>query len=162
VQGRPIHALPRLQRPSLQHGVIVLLDHRDGMAPYRQDMADLVARARGLMPDERVRLLHIEGGLLRSRRPGGARVLDSLPRQVPVLVLTDLSLGGPLFEPGRASTGDWLAALAIARRRHLRLRLLVPMARARWPRALQHDPALLEWTRGTSVGAARRVATGTA
>jgi hypothetical protein len=159
VQGRPIHAVPRLHRPSLRHGVLLLQDHRDGMAPYLQDLADLAAHARGLLPDERVQVRLLTPSLLR-RRPddGSPSVLDSLPRAVPVLVLTDLSIGGPLLDSDRASPGEWLALLAAAQRRHLRLRVLIPMARARWPLALQRHPALLEWDRGTSVGMARRAA----
>lgn len=153
----------RLQR-TLQQGLTVLLDHRLGMAPYRADQQGLLQLARGLMPDERVRVGRFQGvpgrhgGFDRVRWVGPRRSVAAAESSAPgiVLVLSDLSAGGPLDDDARASGHDWADWLQQARADRQRVRVLVPRAAARWPAACAADPALLEWSWALSLADIRR------
>jgi hypothetical protein len=103
-RGRAIREFPRRPRLSVYRGVQVLVDLAEAMDPYGRDqqhVVDLVQRVVGR-----------EITMVGSFENCPSRGVWMLPRAAavrgrPVLVLTDLGLGGPQVQPARASVDEW-------------------------------------------------------
>jgi hypothetical protein len=124
-------------------GVQVLVDLAEAMDPYGRDqqhVIDLVQRVVGL-----------ESTTVGSFENCPSRGVWMLPRSAavgrPVLVLTDLGLGGPQVQPMRATVGEWRRyARGVARAGSSVIALVpYPMDRAR--RAVSRSIAVIPWDR---------------
>jgi hypothetical protein len=157
-RGQPLKHLPRLPVPTLRRGIQLLVDVGEGMLPFARDRAELVEAIQHLVP--RTELKMFVG--CPSRGSGsGARSQKGWPRWrppargTPVVLLSDLGLGGPQLSLDRALSAEWLAFCARARRAGCPLVAFVPYERQRWPRPLARAMILVTWDRGTTAGQVR-------
>lgn len=162
--GQVLARLPRVPVPSLRRGVQVLADLGEGMLPYAADRGELSVAIQRIAGKEQTELLRFAGTPLRGAGPGPRHRWGRWvppPRGTPVLLLTDLGLGGPLLSHDRAPLGEWLRFSEEARRGGCPLLAFVPYEPERWPAELARVITLLPWDRGTTVSAiAKRVRRG--
>ncbi len=74
----------------------------------------------------------------------------------PVVVVTDLGIGGPLMDPDRATVSEWLRFARRVREATCELIALVPYEAGRWPPVLARAMSVIHWSERTSVGSVRR------
>jgi hypothetical protein len=150
---RPIAELPRLDVPTLRRGVQLLVDVGRGMDPYAQDRNPLVSHVRGIVPGDRISVLYFVGC------PG--RGCGAGPRKkwspwrppssgTPVVALTDVGIGGPIFDPERGQTSEWLDFASQLKGLGNPLAALVPYSADRWPIPLTKVMLFLHWSERAS------------
>lgn len=156
---RVVERIPFRQRKTLRHGVIVLFDHVLGMAPYRKDLNQVERLVRSILPDDQIQIGRFQGV------PGRNQLLDDVrwvggkrhgSAERPLLILSDLSMGGPLEDEGRVAVYEWDEYLRRAVGGLRPLRILVPRSRARWPVPFRRHRMLFEWSRRLTLSEIRR------
>jgi hypothetical protein len=154
----PIERVPRRSVPTLRRGAQVLVDLAVGLAPYRYDVEDVLLGAR-LLSADLIEVMSFSGCPTRGAGKGTRDDWSSWrppARGTPVLLVSDLGIGGPPMDPNRASVAEWLAFSAVATRAGAPVIALVPFGRERWPVSLMRRMTMVEWDPGTSVAAIRR------
>jgi len=157
--GAGLRKLPRSPIATTRRGVQVLVDQGSGLDPFRDDQRQVVLALDDLLSDDRFEVRYFRGCPSRGVYAVGdesARAWRAPSPKTPILMLTDLGLGGPLFEDDVASTGEWLAFAARASEGGRAILALVPYEARRWPRALSRAMRLVHWSERTSVGEVRR------
>jgi hypothetical protein len=157
-RGVLLTELPRRNRPTLRRGVQVLVDVGEGMIPFNSDVRTLVEGVRRSVGKGRTEVLYFTGSPLRGVSQGAPE--ESKPWQppmqgTPLLILTDLGLGGPAVSSHRAYAAEWARFAESAHYAQCPPVVLVPHKPERWPRALRNRLTLLHWDRGTTVGSVR-------
>ena len=156
---RPLTRLPRTPTPTLRRGVQLLIDRGAGMDPFLADQDGLIQQLDDILSDDRLEVLYFIGCPTRdvSDRPSGRRrPWRPPPSKVPVLVVTDLGIGGPLLADDHASVREWLNFSKIARTLGHEPVGLVPYEARRWPPLLARAMVLLHWSERTTAGEVRR------
>lgn len=153
-----VNELPRRSRPTLRRGVQVLVDTGDGMIPFDPDVQSLVERVRKSVGETRTQVLSFTGSPLRGVSSGAPE--DGKPwrppmQGTPLLILTDLGLGGPAMSSQRAYAAEWARFATSAHDAGCPPVVLVPYKPERWPRALRDCLTLLHWDRKTTAGIVR-------
>ncbi len=149
-RGESAPRFPLQEQPTLSRGVHVLLDKGEGMQPFARDQRELVAQLRRVIGSEGVASTPFVG--LPGRRPLRGRAFVLPPPGTPLLLLTDLGLGGPSYSTTSASLEEWLA---LARKWSVAgypLVAFVPYPRSWWPRELTRLVRIVQWDRCTTVG----------
>jgi hypothetical protein len=145
--------LPRLPRPTTRRGVQLLVDKAEAMTFFAGDQASLQEAARNAIGSDNVKVLRFAGCPPRGVRASAAEdwkpYAPPLPG-TPVLLLTDLGVGRPMFSDERADEREWLAFASRVRRAGCPLVAFVPYEQRRWPRALRRAMTIVEWDRRTS------------
>jgi hypothetical protein len=157
--GQPLQYLPRLRVPTLRRGVQVLLDVGQGMDPFAEDQRGLVRALDDVLADDRLEVLRFVGCPTRGVRgesESSYRAWRPPPRGVPLLAVTELGIGGPMLDPERPTTAEWLAFAHCVREAGYDMVVFVPYEATRWPRRLQSTMKLIHWSERTTVGAVRR------
>ena len=149
---RPVRVLPRRPRLSLHRGVLVLADLSEALDPYGRDQQYVVALV------QRVAGRHVAPAGSFENCP--SRGVWLLPRSAavpgrPVLLLTDLGLGGPQAQPARASTAEWVAYAHRVARAGSPAIALIPYPLDQVPAAIRRRMAVVRWDRA-SVSAVQR------
>ncbi|HEX8704270.1 MAG TPA: hypothetical protein VF815_35895 [Myxococcaceae bacterium] len=150
--------LPRRSRPTLRRGVQVLVDVGEGLIPFDADVRTLVEGVRRSVGQARTEVLSFTGSPLRG--VGTDVSVDGQPwrppmQGTPLLILTDLGLGGPATSFHRAYAAEWARFAESAHHAQCPPVVLVPYPPERWPRTLRGRLTLLHWDRGTTAGAVR-------
>jgi hypothetical protein len=152
-RGQPPVPLRRLVRASLRRGAQLLVDVGEAMQPFTRDAWDLA--------DQVERIAGVGGVSVQSfwdapQRGMGPMLGPYLPPSpsCPVLVLSDVGIGGPPLRVDRSQPKEWLDLEALLRARGSPLIVLVPYRRARWPTVLQQRLMLIEWDRTTTAARA--------
>lgn len=159
--GAVLQALPLTAVWGTWRGLQVLVDDGPGMVPFRADVAQLLARLSGLLPDERLHRLQFEGCPTRGCRwPGqrGSRAWQPPERGSAVLLLTDLGLAAADPPAARGRHTEWLDFAWRTQAAGVQLRTLLPYPTQRWPAALVGRLHPVAWDRRTSVAQVRRAA----
>lgn len=145
--------LPRLPRPTTRRGVQLLVDKAEAMTLFAGDQALLQQAARNAIGSDNVKVLRFAGCPSRGVRANAGEdwrpYAPPLPG-TPVLLLTDLGIGRPMFADERADAREWLSFAAQVGRAGCPLVAFVPYAPRRWPRALRRAMTIVEWDRRTS------------
>ncbi len=152
--------LPRHRGWSLRRGVQILLDRGPAMVPFDHDVDALLRHLHGLMPVDRIACVHFAGSPLHGcRLPGGParQAWTPPPRGTPVLLVSDLGIGGAAQQLGRSIPSAWRDFAAAAAEAGVLLRTLVPYAPVRWPPGLGLRLRALHWDRRTTTAAVRRL-----
>lgn len=158
-QLRPLREFPRERVTTLRLGAQVLIDAGLGLAPFRPDVDDLLARIGRVLIPEQARVRHFVG------TPGRGCVADghdeirrwSAPaRATPILVVTDLGIGAPAGSRDRAAVAEWLEFFDAAHIAGGPVTALVPYGPKRWPRRLAGAVRIVHWDRRTTAAAVRR------
>ena len=158
-EARPLTAVPLLFGPTLRHGVEVLVDVSVGLDPFRGDVSSLLQALGDLLADDVLDVSYFNHCPGRGiTRHAGRRWCPWSPAFVraPVLVVSDLGIGGPLEAEERASTEEWLQVARAVRGTGRAMLALVPYEGRRWPPALARAMTLLHWSERTTAGEIRR------
>ena len=114
---------------------------------------------RSILPDDQIQIGWFQG------IPGRNQLLDDVgwvaemphgAAERPLLILSDLSTGAPIFGEGRAAVYEWDDYLRKAAGGPKPLRILVPRSRTRWPMAFRRHRKLFEWSRRLTLSEIRR------
>ncbi|MGZ6613101.1 MAG: hypothetical protein ACXVFQ_01550 [Solirubrobacteraceae bacterium] len=154
-----LRRVPRRTIPTLRRGAQVLVDLAPALMPYRDDVEDALGGISGLLTADRLDVVPFIGCPTRGVASGvrdAWSVWRPPPRGTPVLVLSDLGIGGAALDPDRASTGEWRAFAAIAARAGTPVVALVPFGKQRWPLELTRGMTVVEWDVYTGVASIRR------
>lgn len=150
--------IPREPVPTLRHGVQVLVDLGETMAPYRQDQRRVVRELYHLIGTEYFEALQYRGAPGRGVQPLGSRepphTYTSPPAGTPVVVLGELGMAPPHYTLPTVSVGEWQEFAAQVRDAGCRLMAVVPYGPARWPTALRGGLEINYW--GHQLPAVRR------
>jgi hypothetical protein len=158
-ERRPLDGFPRERVPSLRRGAQVLVDFSAGMDPYRGDVDMLLTDLDAIFADDRFTVLRFIGCPSRGVAPvaGGRRAPWTRPAAgTPVVLITDLGIGGPAVGGDRAMPSEWLSFANAVRAAGHPLIAVVPYEARRWPAALTRALTVLHWSERTTVGAIRR------
>lgn len=158
VSLHPFDRLPRLLMRTLRRGVQVLVDRSAGMEPFAQDAESMVRAVAEVAGRPRTVVLAFRGSPpWEVETHAGERILWEPPaRGTPVLLVSDLGIGGPPLNPDRPRREEWLELARRARRAGCPLVALVPFSPRRWDPVLARRITHLHWDRGTGVGTVRR------
>jgi hypothetical protein len=145
--------LPRRPRPTTRRGVQLLVDKSEAMTLFVSDQTSVQDATRRAIGSDNVKVLRFVGCPSRGVRASAGEDWKSygppLPG-TPVLLLTDLGIGRPMFSNERADVDEWLGFAAQVRRAGCPLVAFVPYAPRRWPRPLRRVMTIVEWDRRTS------------
>ena len=153
-----LEELPFALDESTRRGAQVLVDRGMGMAPYRADQKHLVEMLDDVLADDRLEILDFVGcpnRALSNRSAPGPAPWSPPAADVPVVVLTDLGIGGDLVDQGRASVGEWLQFAQSVRRSGHELLAFVPYEASRWPPSLAHAMTPIHWSERTTAAEVR-------
>lgn len=157
--GQPLDYLPRLPVPTLRRGVQLLLDVGQAMDPFAEDQRVLVRALDDVLADDRFEVLLFAGCPARGVRHESEsqyRAWRPPPQGVPLLVVTDLGIGGPMLDRERPTTAEWLAFSNRVREAGYNIVAFVPYEATRWPPRLLSTMRMIHWSERTTVGAVRR------
>lgn len=155
--GRPVGRLPRLPVPTMRYGVQVLVDRGPGMQPFRRDQNELLERIRAVVGPSLVEVGYFSGTPQRGTGPGArwTRTAYVPPESGrPVLLLSDLGLGGPPEDPQRGGRQDWEHFVGLVTRAGCGVVALSPYPPRRWPRWMTSLLPLVSWDRTTTASRA--------
>lgn len=158
-RSRRLQALPYRTERTLAHGVQLLIDTSQAMDPFRADQQHLLAAAARVLSADRISVQYFDGcpsrGVvaedderLRPWRPPRAGC--------PLVIVTDLGIGGPRVRLDRPTEREWLTFARRAGAGGRSIVGLVPYEPRRWPSALGRPMTLVHWSeRATASGLAR-------
>ena len=155
----PLTCLARTRIPTLRRGVQLLIDRGAGMDPFLADQDGLIQQLDDILSDDRLEILYFMECPTRgvADRPGGPqRPWRAPPSAIPVVLVTDLSIGGPLLAEDRATVREWLRFSRMARGLGHTPIGLVPYEARRWPPLLARALVLLHWSERTTAGEVHR------
>ncbi|MER6712584.1 hypothetical protein [Streptomyces sp. NPDC000877] len=155
--GRPVRRLPRLPLPTMRYGVQVLVDRGPGMQPFRRDQNELLDRVRAVVGPSLVEVGYFSGTPQRGTGPGArwTRTAYVPPESGrPVLLLSDLGLGGPPDDPQRGTRQEWEHFVGLVTRAGCGVVALSPYPPRRWPRWMTGLLPLVSWDRTTTASRA--------
>jgi len=157
--GQMLRQLPRLPSLTLRRGVQLLVDRGPGIDPFRGDIEGLSRHLDDILSDDRLEIASFAG--CPSRGVGTGSRQEWLPwkskgQGTPVVVVSDLGIGGPNSDPDRGTVGEWLRFARQVREAGCELIALVPYEAARWPPRLSRAMSVIHWSERTSVGSVRR------
>jgi hypothetical protein len=158
-EGQMLSSLPRLPSLTLRRGVELLIDRSAGIDPFRADIDGLVQSLDDILSDDRLEVARFAG--CPSRGVGSGPRATWKPWTgthpgTPVVVVTDLGIGGPAADRDRATTSEWLKFARRVRESGCELIALVPYEAGRWPPVLSRAMTVIHWSERTSVGSVRR------
>jgi hypothetical protein len=157
-RGAAIEEVPRHAVPSLRLGVDLLVDRSARMTPFTKDQAWLELALQRIIGKGRVKLRRFKGNPRTAFDKPRKRSADGRGRPDrgrPVLALTDLGIGTPMFDPDMSDPSEWLALAHLLRRAGCPLIVFVPYPPSRWPRVLARQLNVVQWDRVTSAAAVR-------
>jgi hypothetical protein len=155
----PLRRMPRRLVPTMRRGVQLLLDIGAGMLPFLEDQRSLASALDDILSDECLEVLYFAACPSRGVGAGARdewRAWRPPPAGTPVLVVTDLGIGGPRLDDDRAGVAEWLGFAHVAASEGHRLLCLVPCQATRWPAALARAMTLIHWSERTTVAPVRR------
>jgi hypothetical protein len=122
------------------------------MDPLWRDKSELSAELKDVIGAEKVEEYYFANAPLRGiLGPFRRRRYQPPPPGCPVLVLSDLGIGGPRLRGDRSHPEEWLAFARRLKAQGSRVAVLVPYPRHRWSRVLESKMALIQWDRRTTV-----------
>jgi len=157
-RGEHLDRWPTLSRPTLNRGIQLLVDRGRSMAPFIGDQVSMQKELAHVVGRDRVQTLRFSGCPLRGAGAGPATSWAAYrppPAGTPVVLLSDLGIGGPLVGGDRAGVDEWLGFARLVRKARCPLVAFVPYAAPRWPRALAPLLTIIHWDRTTTVSAVR-------
>ena len=157
--GDSFGKVPFLKRRSLRNGAQVLIDSGPGMHPYRFDQEEIKEELNRLLPGQSMQLLYFSSSPLRGcfGPPSWDDQDYAFPHSgTPILVFTDLGIGGAGIEPSIAGPSEWKEFMVLARTAMCPVVAFVPYGPERWPRTLCKLASLITWDRTTTASTVRK------
>lgn len=158
-RAHPVPELPRRSWLSLRRGVQVLVDIGEGMEPFARDQQEVAGRMRRLAGRTVVRELAFRRCPVRGAGEGPVWTwgdYETPPAGTPVLLLSDLGIGGPVLAADRSTPGEWRTFVERVRAKRCPVVALVPFPARRWPGWVSRSFAAVVWDRGAGLGDVRR------
>jgi len=153
-KGRPIDTIPVMARRTLARGVQLLIDQGIAMEPFRRDQEEFAAALKAVVGESRVEELIFADcptrGCFDPQRLEEKKYPPPQPG-TPVLVLSDLGIGGPGLHRERASLTEWTEMATTLNRLHCSLVAFLPYPEHRWQQALRKIITHIPWDRSTSI-----------
>ncbi len=159
VRGLLLKRLPLRQRPTLQRGVLLILDRSESMQPFWRDEKKLLRRLQRVLGGSKVRVWWME---VDRWLPDGPQIKwysdhpHKFPEKTPLLIVSDFGIDG---EISGSCTGfdQWRSLLNLAERYCCPQVALIPAPESYWPNELkQLIPYSYVWDRDTSITTVRR------
>jgi hypothetical protein len=159
IQSQPVRKLPMLPRYSTRHGCQLLLDFSDALAPWWDDMRNLMRQFQSLLGEAVCPVYEFTRNpqeAVRWTETAGEQVWQAIPGK-PVVVATDFGLTRiPLCEP-RPGLSVWLEFAQHCRRQQVPLIALTPIERVRCPKELGRLMSLIHWNPATRAADVKRL-----
>jgi len=155
---QPVAAVRRRAVPTLRYGVQVLVDLGPAMQPFRRDQAEIMKQIISVVGREKVTVKYFAYCPVRKAGPGPRwtwRPYQPPPRHTPILLLSDLGIGGPTGDFRRSTRAEWREFGRIAAGNGSEVIAFLVYPPSRWPTWL---PALgrgLTWDRGATARSAQ-------
>jgi hypothetical protein len=147
---QPITLVPRQPVPTLRYGIEVLVDLGPGMQPFRRDQAEITRQITGVVGREKVTVRYFAYCPLRGAGPGAGwtwQPYSPPSRHTPILLLSDLGIGGPTGDFRRSTLAEWREFGRIAADNGSDVIALVVYPANRWPTWLAGLGSVLTWDR---------------
>jgi hypothetical protein len=159
-RARLVPELPRRSWPSLRRGVQVLVDIGESMEPFTRDQREVAGQVRRLAGRAMVRELAFRCCPVRGAGEGPIWTWGDYepPPRTPVLLLSDLGIGGPALATDRPAPDEWRAFVDRVRAKRCSVVALVPFPARRWPGWVSRSFTAVVWDRGAGLGDVRRAA----
>lgn len=153
-KGVAIQRIPQLSVRTLTKGVQLLIDNGVAMEPFQRDLMQLVRSLNAVVGASRVEEVHFSNCPTRGcfESQGVGIIPYSLPGPgTPVLVLSDLGIGGPTLHGHRSSALEWTRLARQLENQGSSLIVLIPYPRSRWDKRLTQSIIHVPWDRSTSL-----------
>lgn len=156
VRGASLSDIPYRPRPSLHHGVQLLMDTGESMMPFLEDLDDLADELTALVGKANYQSFEFDGdpngavGWTEGFNEVGWRPVPNRP----IVLATDFGIGAHTAAHKRVSTQTWGQFLAQAGDHGSPVVAFVPYGRERWPRSLTRVAHFIHWdphTRASSI-----------
>lgn len=174
-RGDVVRVVPRRPTSTMAHGIQLLIDGSEAMAPFSGDVARLERDIARLCGDAALDLVDFSRSPLRGAgrrtddewQPYGATQITASTEQRPlvpaegtrVVCVTDLGIGRM---PGMTSAGtqEWLRFSRVVRQAGCPLVFLVPYKKTRWPAVLRRTLSIVHWDPATTAAVVARAVRG--
>jgi hypothetical protein len=151
-RGKTIVAIPRQPALTLMHGAHVLVDIGDSMEPFAADEEQIVAAMRRFVSDDLVTTMSFRGTPARGCGSGPLwtwHPYEASRAMVPIVLLSDLGVGGSHTSGDRADETEWMRFFA-SLPSDLPVLVLNPYPPSRWPAAAARRAVIIQWDRATT------------
>jgi hypothetical protein len=158
-EGKAVTRMPRLRVPTTRRGAQVLLDRGSGLDPFRGDQDQLIRAFDDILADDRLQVLQFHGSPARGVfgiDDEDIRPWEPPSPRVPIVLVTDLGIGGSPMRDDRAGVAEWAAFACRVRAAGHPTIALVPYEARRWPAPLTRRMTLVHWSERTTIGEVRR------
>ncbi len=154
----PVRLLPRRPTATLRHGVQLLLDVSSAMEPFAQDMLEIARVVEQVVGGPRTQRLRVRASPLRAvtTRAQREEPWRAPVRGTPVLIVSDLGIGGDPLERTGPTSADWHVLAKRARASGCPVVALVPFGAAHWDGALMQLIMHIHWDHRVTAGVVRR------
>lgn len=159
-QNKPLRRIPRLPRPTMVHGVQVLIDESKALEPFYKDQTHLIQIIQKTAGSDRTQIMRFVGcpsrGVIDEISSDWSYYLPPSSKST-VLLITDL---GILKERGitdRAGVHEWFLFASAVRKAGCSLVAFVPYPEERWPKLLQDSMKIIQWDRTTSTSTIQQI-----
>ncbi len=154
----PVREMPRRPMATLRRGVQLLVDRWGGMEPYAQDVATVVDMIERVVGSPRTQVLWCSGAPLRevTTMSGALESWRPPARGTPVVIVSDLGIGGNLRTTGRTPVREWITLARRARGVGCPVIALVPFGEERWHPELVRAITHIHWDHRMTAGDVRR------
>ncbi len=154
VCAEPITSVPHLSFLSHLQGVQLLVDTGEAMEPFRGDVRKLIYDIYGTVGRDRIELLQFQGCPLWgvTTHPLSEYQTYYPPAAgKPVLILSDLGIGGHQVSTTRADIATWCEFASLLSRATTSATVILPHSEDRWPSEIPSNIQLVTWDRTTTV-----------
>ncbi len=154
----PVRTLPRRPAATLRHGVQLLLDVSGTMEPFAQDVQEIARVVEEVVGGPRTQRLRVQVSPVRSvtTRAHRDEPWRAPARGTPVLIVSDLGIGGDPLERTGPTAADWHSLAKRARAAGCPVVALVPFGAEHWDTALMQVITHIHWDHRVTAGAVRR------
>jgi hypothetical protein len=155
---KPVSEVPRRHVPTLRYGVQVLVDLGPGMQPFRRDQEEITRQIVRTVGCEKVDVGYFAYSPLRGAGPGPGwtwRPYRPPSRRTPILLLSDLGIGGPPGDFRRSTLPEWRRFWRIAADNESGVVAFVVYPPGRWPAWLAAVTHPVVWDRRATARSAR-------
>jgi hypothetical protein len=161
---KPVSVVRRRYVPTLRYGVQVLVDLGPAMEPFRRDQEQVTRQIIATVGHEKVRVRYFAYSPLRGTGTGAGwtwrRPYRPPSRGTPILLLSDMGIGGPAGDLRASTYPEWLEFGRIAAGNESGIVAFVVYPPGRWPSWLASLGHPVSWDRRATARSTRTARTG--
>jgi hypothetical protein len=151
---KPITQIPYQSSSTIRRGAQVLIDAGPGSAPYMRDQTFLLEQIENIVGSDGVDTWDFIGTPIKyavSYSDPNCSNYRLPPSGTPIIMLTDLGIAAPQFNPEVTTHSEWIEFAHFVRAERCPLLAFVPFNPNRWPNALKNHIAMIQWDYKTSI-----------